>query len=240
MDIQRKHLYINTIWYTTPLPCTPTNRKKIIIPHPNEHIGKIQCDGTHNIIDIQGWQIFISTNKYNILLQLPFPSPLEPFMERLQDTWKGRITCNLTLVWRSIAYGVTAQNARTMNKYWRHWNNYCKKCITEPYLRSVKPCEQEIIVTEFSVRGWTRAYSQGDQVHVQSFTDALAVISRTCQLVWGESSIYQTEEEYILPNKSLTRGFRRQDTLSIPHVEVPKEVPEMAQHMAYLTGNPKV
>ena len=63
---------------------------------------------------------FAEAKKSHILLQLSFTFPPESFMERVQDTCKGSIACDIMLVWRSIADGVTAQTARTRDKYWRH------------------------------------------------------------------------------------------------------------------------
>ena len=42
------------------------------------------------------------------------------------------------------------------------------------------------------------------------------------------------------PLKMIIKVFRRQDPPSIPQLAVPKEVPEMEQQLAYLTGNPKL
>ena len=81
---------------------------------------------------------------------------------------------------------------------------------------------------------------QGYQVSVQNFTDVLAGISKTCQLVGGGITIYQTELYYIIPIQRLIQGFRQQLPSSIPQLEVPKEVTEMSQQLDYLTGNPKL
>ena len=86
----------------------------------------------------------------------------------------------------------------------------------------------------------TGDYGQCDQVRLQSVTDALLAIFKTYHMVGEQSSIYQTDGEYILPIKRLTKVFRRQDNPPIPELEVSKEGQEMAQHLAYLTGNPKV
>ena len=86
----------------------------------------------------------------------------------------------------------------------------------------------------------TKSYGQGDQLCVQFVTYALAVISETYQLVGEQSPIYQTEGECILPIKSIIDGFIIQDPPSFLQLAVPKEVPEMAQKLAYLTGNTKV
>ena len=93
---------------------------------PNEHSGKRQCNVRHTITGIQGWKCFIGTKKYNILLQLVFPSPPESSIEGVYDTCKFIIACDLMFAWILISDGFTAQTARTRGKYWRPWKNYCK------------------------------------------------------------------------------------------------------------------
>ena len=134
-------------------------------------------------MSVQGWKFCIITQIYNILLQLSCPSPLESVMERVKDTFKGSIVCNLMLLWRLIYDGVTEQNSRTMEKYWSHWNDYCKEFGTDTYLNSLNPCEQSIILTEFVARVHTGDYGQGDQVCVQYILDAITAIFKTFQTV---------------------------------------------------------
>ena len=81
-------------------------------------------------------------------------------------------------------------------------------CRIEPYLLSVKLCEQSIILTAFSARIFTRVYVQGYKVHIKSVTDAIVEISKTCQLVGEQRPIYQTEVGYFFPIERLVKGFR--------------------------------
>ena len=134
---------------------------------------------------------FAEAQKSNFLIQLSFPSLPESFKEIVKDTFKGSIECDITLAWRAISDGVTAQTDRTQEKYWRHWNDYCKQCGTDPYLHSVKPHEQAITLTAFYARVRTGDYGQGYQVRIQPVTDALTAISKTCQLIGEQSPIYQ-------------------------------------------------
>ena len=53
------------------------------------------------------------SNDDNLPQESVLKQALESIMERVQDTYKGRITCDLMLVWRSIADGVIAQTAST-------------------------------------------------------------------------------------------------------------------------------
>ena len=57
------------------------------------------------------------------------------------------------------------------------------------------------MLTVFPARVRSRAYGQGGQSCVQSITDALTEISKTCQLVGEQSPIYQIEGGYILTIK---------------------------------------
>ena len=68
-------------------------------------------------------------------------------------------------------------------------------------------------------------------------TQALAAISKTCQLVGKPSPVYKLEGEYILPIKKLIEGIRSQEPPFIPKMAVPLDVPEAALHLAYLTSN---
>ena len=103
-------------------------------------------------------------------------------MEKVQDTCKVSITCDLVLAWISIAYRVTVKNSMNRDKYWSNWSDYYKEYGTEPYLHSVNPCEQSIILTAFAARVYTGAYGQGYQVRVQSVTGALTAISKNFQM----------------------------------------------------------
>ena len=158
-------------------------------------------------------------------------------MARVQITSKVDIACDLLLAWRGIANGITVQNAKAREKYWKAWTGYCDECSADPYLECLSRCEQGVLLTGFAARVRTGAYGYGDQVRVQTVTQALAAISTTCQLVGKQSPVYESEGEYILPLRRLTEGFRRQDPPSIPQLAVPVELPEMAAHLAYLTKN---
>ena len=160
-------------------------------------------------------------------------------MARIQGPRKTGIACDILLAWRTIADGVTVQTSKTREKYWKCWTSYCTQCNTTPYLTDLNPCERTVIITGFAARVRTGAYGLGDQVRVQSVTDALAAISKTCQLVGKPSPVYKVEREYILPIKRLIEGFKRKDPLSIPQMAVPKEVSEAAAQLAYLTTNPR-
>ena len=83
-------------------------------------------------------------------------------MKRVSDTSKGGIAFDLLLVWGEIAGGVTAQTSITREKYWSHWRFYCNQCGTDPYMQSVNPCEQAIIISAFSARVRTGAYVHGN------------------------------------------------------------------------------
>ena len=164
-------------------------------------------------------------------------------MDRVQGPNKISIACDILFAWRrTIADGVTAQTSRTWEKYWKKWTEYCHECSTDEYLSDCTICEKSIILTGFAARVRTGTYGRGDQVKVQSVTDALSAISQTSKLVGQpRSPVYQAEGEYIIPVKRLVEGFRRQDppAIPIPQMAVPLEIPEAALHLAYLSCDAK-
>ena len=101
------------------------------------------------------------------------------------------------------------------------------------HLDNITVCKKSIIITDFTARVRTRAYGYGDKVSVQTVTNALAAISKTCQLVGKPSPIFEREGEYILPIKRLVEGFKRVDPPAILQMAVPVSVPEMALELAY-------
>jgi hypothetical protein len=160
-------------------------------------------------------------------------------MARVQDSRKIGVASDLLLAWRTIADGTTHQTAKTREKYWKDWCAYSTQCTPDPYLRKLTKCERAILLTGFAARVRTGAYGRGDQVKVQTVTDALAAISKTCQLVGEQSPVYETEGEYILPIRRLIEGFKRADPPAIPQMAVPVEVAETAAKMGYMTANPR-
>ena len=82
-----------------------------------------------------------------------------------------------------------------------------------------------------------RYYGNGDQFRVKTVTQALAAISKTCQLVGRPSPIYEAGGEYIFTIKHLIEGFWSQELSCIPQMAVPVDVTEVDLHMAYLNSN---
>ena len=161
-------------------------------------------------------------------------------MDRVQDSRKTGIASDLLLAWGAAADGVTAQTAQTREKYWRKWTQYCLDCSqSNPYLDNVDRIEQSILLLGFAARVRTGAYGLGNQVKVQSVTDALSAISQTCKLVGKPSPVLEKEGEYILPIRRLIEGFRRQDPPAIPQLALPVEVPTEARRLGYLTKDTK-
>jgi hypothetical protein len=160
-------------------------------------------------------------------------------MERIQGPEKIGVACDILFAWGTIADGVTVQTSKTRQRYWKDWTGYCQQCNTDPFLSSLSLCERAVIITAFAARVRTGAYGQGNQVKVQAVTDALAAISKTCELVGQCSPVYKSEGKYILPVQRVVEGFRRQDPPAIPQMAVPVEVPETARRLAYLTSDPR-
>ena len=160
-------------------------------------------------------------------------------LERVHSDSKTGVACDFLLAWNAIADGVTAQTAQTRQKYWKHWTEYCQLFQQGPHLDTITACEKSVIITGFAARVRTGAYGLGDQVSVQTVTNALAAVSKTCQLVGQQSPIFETEGEYILPVKRLVEGFKRVDPPAIPQMAVPVSVPEKALELAYATSSPR-
>ena len=96
----------------------------------------------------------------------------------------------LPKIWKSIGKtGLSTENS-------------ANSCPIEIY-----PYELSIILTNFLARVWNGAYGLGNQVQVQSLSDALAAISKAHEMVRKQISIYQNKGEYILPVKRLIEGF---------------------------------
>ena len=159
-------------------------------------------------------------------------------MDRIQDSRKIGVACDLLLAWRTIADGTAQQTSRTRERYWRDWTAYNSQS-PDPYLSNLTKCEKAVLLTAFGARVRTGAFGREDQVKVSSVTDALAAISKTCQLVGQQSPVYESEGAYILPIKRLVEGFRRSDPPAIPQMAVPVAVAEMAATLGYLTHNPR-
>ena len=160
-------------------------------------------------------------------------------MDRVHSDQKIGVARDLLLAWRTIADGTTAQTAKTWEKYWKHWTEYCHKCKVDPYLTKISNAERATILIAFAACVRTGAYGLGNQVRVQSVSEALAAITKTYELVGQQSPIYQTQGEYILPIKRLLEGFCRTDPPATPQLAVPAAVPARALKLGYITTNPQ-
>ena len=139
-------------------------------------------------------------------------------------------------MWRAIDNDVVAQNTRTREKYWTHWRAYTKLFKKDPYLTSCTNVQQIIIVTAFAAQVRSGYYGKGKQVTVQTVTQALSAITKTCELVGEPSPVLQTEKTYKVPVGWMVEGLRREDPPSTPQLAVPVEVPEQCITMAQLEG----
>jgi len=161
-------------------------------------------------------------------------------MARVPGELKNGIVCDFLLAWNTIANGVTAQTAKTREKDWQHWSGYCHNFRLDLFLQRQTACEKAVILTGFAARVRTGAYGNGNQVNVQTVANALSVISKTNQLVGKQSPVLEKEGEYILPLKRMVERFKRIDPPAIPQMAVPKEVPEAAQKVAYLSSDARL
>ena len=159
-------------------------------------------------------------------------------MARIPLANKAVIASDLLLAWRAYTDGVTPQTSKTLQKYWKAWASYCAACgQLNPYLDTISKVEQGIILLAFSARVRTGAYGYGNQVRVQTVTDALSAIAQTCRLAGKQSPTSETEGTYILPLKRMIEGFKRLDPPATPQMAVPVDVPEEARRLGLATGD---
>ena len=142
------------------------------------------------------------------------------------------------LAWRAIANGVTTQSAKTRQKYWQHWVSYTYNLRTDPYLKRESKLNQSIILTGYATQVRAGTYGLGNEVKVQTVSNALAAISKTIELAGECSPVYQDHEKYILPIQRCLEGFRRDDPPAIAQLAVPVAVPNKALALAYATSCP--
>ena len=147
-------------------------------------------------------------------------------MARVRPTSQVGVACDLLLAGRATATGIAAQTAHTQERYWKHWCSYCHECNVNPFLDGIPDIEQGFLVTGFAARVRSGAYGHGHRVTVQSVSQALAAISKTCQLARKRSPVYEEAGKYVLQVERCIEGFRREDPPATPQLAVPVAVPE--------------
>ena len=157
----------------------------------------------------------------------------------MESTQKIEYTCDFLLAWRAIANGVTAQSAKTRERYWQHWVSYTHKLNTNPYLKGETEINKAIILTGYAARVRAGAFGLGNEVKVQSVSNALASVSKTIELAGERSPIYAAHETYKLPIQRCLEGFRREDPPAIPQLAVPVKVTKEAVQQAYKNRCPQ-
>ena len=160
-------------------------------------------------------------------------------MEGIHPIPKDFIKGDINSVWRAISNGVVAQNIKTREKYWAHWTSYTSLFNKNPYLTDCTNKEQIIIVTAFAARVRKGYYGKGKQVTVQTITQALSAITKTCELVGQPSPVLQAEKTYKVPVAWLVEGYRREDPPATPQLTVPVTVPIQCHKSAYATKDPR-
>jgi hypothetical protein len=82
-------------------------------------------------------------------------------------------------------------------------------------------------------------YGRGNQVKVQTVTDALSAISQTIQLAGQRSALYRNDQkQYNLTIERLVEGFRRSDPPAVPQLAIPIVVANACFEAALRTVNP--
>ena len=160
-------------------------------------------------------------------------------MEGVSPLAKNHLKSDVLAAWRAIDNGVVAQNTKTREKYWSYWTTYTKLFGKSPFLTDCTKVEQIIIVTAFAARVRRGYYGKGKQVTVQTVTQALSAISKTCELAGESSPVLQTEKTYKVPVGRLVEGFRREDPPATPQLAVPVTVPEECYNRAAKLGTNK-
>jgi len=170
----------------------------------------------------------------------PVQEEIGCLLDRIQGSGKADFACDQVLAWRAIAYGVTDKTTKTRKKYWEHWSGYCARFAIDPFLSNESKLQQIIILAGFAARVRTGTYGHGNQVKVQTVTEALAAISKTIELVGEQSPVYQAPNQYKLPLERLVEGFRREDPPAIPQLAVPVTVPNECQAFAEGQSDPGI
>jgi hypothetical protein len=152
---------------------------------------------------------------------------------------KTLLAGDIMSAWRTIANGVVAANSKKREKYWRHWEQYCKAFNKHPHLTDCSPTQQILILTAFAARVRTGYYGKGETVKVQSVQDALAAISKTIELGGQPSPVYKAEKTYKVPVARLVEGMRRQDPQAIAQIAVPISIPNEVLRLAQTSTCPK-
>ena len=70
-----------------------------------------------------------------------------------------------------------------------------------------------IIPQAFAARVRTGFYGKGHQVKLQSVSEALVAISKTCELAGQSSPVYRADQKYQRGIEAMIEGMRRQDPL---------------------------
>ena len=160
-------------------------------------------------------------------------------MDGIPSAPQNFLKSDILSAWRAIDHGVVAQNNKTREKYWSHWTTYTNLFKKEPFLKDCTNAEKVIIITAFAARVRKGFYGKGKQVTVQSVTQALAAITKTCELAGEPSPVLQAEKTYRAPVARLVEGFRREDPPATPQLAIPVAVPIQCYNAAYKTSSNK-
>ena len=150
---------------------------------------------------------------------------------------KVAFTRDIILAGEAIDAGVVASTSWTREKYWKAWCSYANSVEVDPLLATTEPVIRDMVLTAFAARVRQGYYGRGDQIKVQSVTDAMAAISKTIELAGYKSPVYRADNKYNLSIERAVKGWWREDHLAIPQLAVPVTVPLQMAEAAYRNGS---
>ena len=88
----------------------------------------------------------------------------------------------LSATWNAIHVGIVDANTKKRKKYWKYWCQYATKCSVRSYLDR-NGDDGLIILTGFIARVRKGYFGYGNQVCVQSVSDAIGAVSKTIEMI---------------------------------------------------------
>ena len=142
----------------------------------------------------------------------------------------------MILAGEAIGAKVVASTTWTCGKYWKAWLRYANSVEVDPLLQDTIPIIRDMVLTAFAAQVRQGYYGKGNQIKVQSVSDAMAAISKTIELAGYRSPVYRADNKYNLQIERAIEGWRREDPPATPQLAVPVTVPIQMAEAAYQFG----
>ena len=152
---------------------------------------------------------------------------------------KIAFTRDVILAGEAIDAGVVASTTCTWTReqYWKAWLRYANSVEVDPLLQDTIPIIRDMVLTAFAARVTRQGYyGKGNQIKVQSVSDAMVAISKTIELAGYRSPVYRADNKYNLQIERAIEGWRREDPPATPQLAVPVTVPIQMAEAAYQFG----